>query len=68
MVRKYYVVYKGVTIEAYIGSNYVYVNNRPFTSLLSCKRWITKYESVGLLESVIAKQREVSVLVLKRGV
>lgn len=40
--RKFIINYKGVNIECWRGSNFVYINNRPFMSLLSAKRWVSK--------------------------
>lgn len=40
--RKVEIVYKNIIIHAYRGSNYVYIASRPFGSLLSAKRHITK--------------------------
>lgn len=40
--RKYTVTYKNVEIVGYKGSNWVYINNRPFSSMRSAKIWITK--------------------------
>lgn len=40
--RKFNIVYKGTTIQCVRGSNYVYIDNRPFISLRSAKIYITK--------------------------
>ena len=42
MNRLKYVYYKGVTIVCYMGSNWVYIDKRPFKSINSAKRYITK--------------------------
>ena len=41
--RYFEIEYKGTTIHGYKGSNWVYIDDRPFESLLSAKRWINKY-------------------------
>lgn len=40
--RKVIITYKGVEIECWKGSSCVYINKRPFLTLLSAKMWITK--------------------------
>ena len=40
--RKIQTVYKNIIIHTYKGSNYAYVGNRIFSSVLSAKRHITK--------------------------
>ncbi len=40
--RKVETVYKNIIIHGYKGSNYAYVGNRIFNSILSAKRHITK--------------------------
>lgn len=37
-----YILYKGVKIECVRGSNWVYIDNRPFESLRAAKIFITK--------------------------
>ena len=41
--RYFEIEYKGITIHGYKGSNWVYIDDRPFKSLLGAKRWINKY-------------------------
>ena len=43
--RRFEVVYKGVTVQGYKGSNYAYIGTRIFNSLLSAKRYITKIQN-----------------------
>lgn len=40
--RKIKINYKGITIHSYKMSNWAYIGNRPFISVLSAKRHITK--------------------------
>ena len=49
--RYFEIEYKGTTIHGYKGSNWVYINDRPFESLHKAKIWITrkiKYEELLL--------------------
>lgn len=46
--RNFTIIYKGVTIDCVRGSNYVYINGRPFEGLHSAKIWITKAIYHGL--------------------
>lgn len=48
MERKFTTIYKGVEIDCYRGSNFVYIKNRPFNGLLSAKRWINKNEKTKI--------------------
>lgn len=43
------IIYKGIVIEVVQGSNWVYIGNRSFTSLISAKRYITRCEAHGQL-------------------
>ena len=40
--RYFEIEYKGTTIHGYKGSNWVYINDRPFESLHKAKIWITR--------------------------
>ena len=45
--RYFEIEYKGTVIRGYKGSNWVYINTRPFESLRKAKIWVTrkiKYE------------------------
>lgn len=39
--RQFFIEYKGYKIECWQGSNWVYIEKRPFISLKSAKNWIT---------------------------
>lgn len=43
--RKVEIIYKGILIEIYKGSNYAYIGTRIFNSVLSAKRFITKQQT-----------------------
>ena len=61
------VMYKGVKIETYQGSNWVYVNNRPFTSMRSCKMWITKMIAHDCIHKVIQAQKPRPQLIINQS-
>lgn len=57
-MRELTINYKGINIKCFKGSNYVYVNNRPFNGVISAKRFITKRENIGMLSLMKDVQRE----------
>ena len=40
--RKQVIEYKGFLIDYYLGSNWVYINGRPFNGMRSAKIWVNK--------------------------